>query len=273
MRLAAIGRSVDDAGKEGPIGPIANTPRDAIPVKIKERLIALTQSTRYEHELELKAENGRRVWMTGPAPTATRSLLCQGEDDRLCTLGGITVNQRTGMVGYGFSAGGQGDRPYCGETGGGVMHVVQNLFLADNPERPEVRFTEAACVQCGICVVTCPEKVIALEPRYDFTTACLEPQTLHFEEPFHCIRCQKPFGTKSSIERVVKRLEGHSMFQGADKLTLIQMCDTCRIEVLSESPDDPFRGPARPRIRTTDDYVAAQEAAKRTGRKAEDFLD
>jgi hypothetical protein len=39
------------------------------------------------------------------------------------------------MAGYSFSAGGQGDRPYCGETSGGVMHLLQNLFLADDPER------------------------------------------------------------------------------------------------------------------------------------------
>ena len=39
----------------------------------------------------------------------------------------------------------------------------------DNPERPELRFQEDACVQCGLCVSTCPEKVIRLEPRIDFT--------------------------------------------------------------------------------------------------------
>src|SRR5439155_1747390 len=41
--------------------------------------------------------------------------------------------------------------------------------LSDNPERPQLSFTEAACVQCGICVATCPEKVIGLEPRYNFS--------------------------------------------------------------------------------------------------------
>ena len=35
------------------------------------------------------------------------------------------------------------------------------------------------------------------------------------EEPFHCIRCDKPFGTRSTIERVTAKLEGkHWMFQG-----------------------------------------------------------
>ncbi len=143
--------------------------------------------------------------------------------------------------------------------------------LGDNAERPEVRFTEAACVQCGICVATCPEKVIRLEARYDFTTASMNPMTLHGEEPFHCIRCGKPFGSKSSIERVLDRLTGHSMFQGADKLALIKMCDTCRIVTVSESGNDPLRGPDRPRVRTTDDYLAG--GTGKTGRKPDDFID
>ncbi len=142
--------------------------------------------------------------------------------------------------------------------------------LADNPERPEVRFTEAACVQCGICAATCPEKVIRLEARYDFTTACMTPLTLHGEEPFHCIKCGKPFGAKSSIERVLDRLSGHSMFQGADKLALIKMCDTCRIVTVSEGRNDPMRGPDRPRVRTTEDYLA--ETAGKPGRKPDDFI-
>ena len=131
-----IGRSVDASGHEGPIGPIDNTPENAgtITVQIKERLIPLTEGTRYLHDLELKVEDGRRVWAQGPAPTATRAALCLGQDDRLCTLGGITLNQRTGMAGYSFSAGGQGDRPYCGATSGGVMHLFQNVFLGDHPE-------------------------------------------------------------------------------------------------------------------------------------------
>ena len=29
-----------------------------------------------------------------------------------------------------------------------------------NPETPQLRFLEDACVQCGLCVATCPEKVI-----------------------------------------------------------------------------------------------------------------
>ncbi len=39
--------------------------------------------------------------------------------------------------------------------------------LSDDPERPMLRFAEDACVQCGLCQATCPEKVIALKPQID----------------------------------------------------------------------------------------------------------
>lgn len=144
--------------------------------------------------------------------------------------------------------------------------------LGDNPDRPELSFTEAACVQCGVCVATCPEKVISLEPRYDFSPQALTPAVIKFEEPFSCIRCGKAFGAKSSVERVLDRLKGHSMFRGEGQLELIQMCDTCRVETLANSSNDPFKGAERPRVRTTDDYLAAEAEAKLTGKSPEDYF-
>jgi ferredoxin len=144
--------------------------------------------------------------------------------------------------------------------------------LADHPERPEVAFTQAACVQCGVCVATCPEQVITREPVYDFTTASFTPAVLHTEEPFHCVSCNKPFGTKATINKVVEKLKGrHAMFQNEQQLRLIQMCDTCRIVTLSESGNDPMRLGERPRVITTDDYIAARAANKKKP-TPDDFL-
>lgn len=139
--------------------------------------------------------------------------------------------------------------------------------LADNAERPQLSFTEAACVQCGVCVATCPETAISLEARLDLTPAANALAVMKGEEPFCCISCGKPFGAQSSILRVVDRLKGHSMFRNEAQLALIQMCDTCRVVKLAEQGGDPFRGSERPRVRTTDDYLAeaaeAKPAAKR----------
>jgi ferredoxin len=144
--------------------------------------------------------------------------------------------------------------------------------LSDSAERPQLSFTEAACVQCGVCVATCPEKVIALEPRYNFAPAALSPAIVKYEEPFHCVSCGKPFGTKSTVERVLGRLKGrHAMFQTEAQLRLIQMCDTCRVVAIAQDGGDPFKGGARPRVRTTDDYLA-EAKAERKDRTPEDYL-
>ena len=87
--------------------------------------------------------------------------------------------------------------------------------MSADPERPMLKFTEDACVQCGLCAATCPEKVITLKPQLDFRAATAAPRIMKQEEPFECIRCSKPFGVKSTIERVTAKLEGkHWMFKG-----------------------------------------------------------
>jgi ferredoxin len=134
--------------------------------------------------------------------------------------------------------------------------------LADDPERPMLRFAEDACVQCGLCKATCPEKVIGLKPQIDFRAATAERRVLKREEPFLCIRCGTPFGVKSSVERVVASLEGkHWMYKDSQKrLDVIKMCADCRVAAMAEENFDPFGGPARPRLRTTDDYLRERES-------------
>ncbi|HEU5017465.1 MAG TPA: 4Fe-4S binding protein [Pseudolabrys sp.] len=133
--------------------------------------------------------------------------------------------------------------------------------LSDDPERPMLRFTEDACVQCGLCKATCPEKVIALKPQIDFRAATASARVVKQEEPFLCIRCGEPFGIKSSVERVVASLEGkHWMFKDSKKrLDVIKMCADCRVEAMAEESFDPFAGPPRPTVRTSDDYVRESE--------------
>ncbi len=140
--------------------------------------------------------------------------------------------------------------------------------IGDSPDRPEVRFTEAACVQCGLCAKTCPENVITLVPQLNFAAAAMQPQTLNTEEPFACIRCSKPFGVKSSVERIAAQLAGHSMFQASGRADLIKMCDDCRIEAQAEMADSPFAMGAPRRPRTTQDYLDAREK----GLSVEDFI-
>jgi ferredoxin len=137
--------------------------------------------------------------------------------------------------------------------------------LQDNPEKPQLRFHEDLCVQCGLCQNTCPEKVITLEPRFNFAPEARAARVLKEEEPFACIRCGKPFGTKSSIDRVLGQLaQKHVMFHDERMIRTIQMCDDCRIKARFETSGDPLTLGERPRIRTTDDYLRERESRSGT---------
>ena len=103
--------------------------------------------------------------------------------------------------------------------------------LADNPDRPQLRFIEKNCVQCGLCASTCPEQAIALQPRLwlaDGGRARKQMRVLNEAEPYRCVRCNAPFGTLRAIETMVGRLAGHAMFQGAAAERL-KMCADCRV--------------------------------------------
>lgn len=135
--------------------------------------------------------------------------------------------------------------------------------LRDDPERPTLRFAEDACVQCGLCKATCPEKVISLKPQLDFRAATASARLIKQEEPFACVRCGKPFGVKSTVERVLAKLEGkHWMYKGsAQRLDVIKMCEDCRVAVMTETDFDPYGAP-RQNPRTTDDYLRERERLK-----------
>jgi ferredoxin len=136
--------------------------------------------------------------------------------------------------------------------------------LAADPDRPMLRFKEEACVQCGLCANTCPEKVIRLEPRACFDPGVREFVTLKEEEPARCVRCGKPFGTKSSIEKIVQRLAGsHWMFKDARAIERLRMCEDCRVIAEFESGDRPFALGEPRRPRTTEDYLREREEEER----------
>ena len=112
--------------------------------------------------------------------------------------------------------------------------------LADNADRPQLRFFEKNCVQCGLCASTCPEDAIRLEPRLllaDGGRARAQARVLNEAEPFCCVRCGKPFGTLRAIELMVTKLGSHAMFQGAAAARL-KMCGDCRVIDIHSNPDE-----------------------------------
>jgi ferredoxin len=143
------------------------------------------------------------------------------------------------------------------------VSVCPTGALRDDPERPVLKFVEDACVQCGLCQSACPEKVITLKPQIDFRAATAPPVIIKEEEPALCIRCGKPFGVKSTIEKVAAKLEGrHWMYPTNDKrLDVVRMCADCRVMVMSEQQFDPFAGVSeRAPPRTTEDYLRQRQS-------------
>ena len=108
--------------------------------------------------------------------------------------------------------------------------------LMDNANAPQLRFVEKNCVQCGLCEKTCPENAISLAPRLLLTEAARQPVVLNEAQPFHCIRCNAPFGTLQMIENMVSKLSLHGAFAG--NINRIKMCGDCRVVDMMENKSE-----------------------------------
>ena len=117
----------------------------------------------------------------------------------------------------------------------GCVTVCPTQALADAGDTPALQFTEMNCVQCGLCERACPEDAVTRTPRLLFDpNARRSPRTLHAEQPFHCIRCAKPFANASVVERMTEKLRNHRMFAG-EALERLQMCENCRAKDMFNS--------------------------------------
>ena len=114
---------------------------------------------------------------------------------------------------------------------------------------PQLLFIEGNCLQCGMCTRTCPEDAIGITPRLLFDAEQRRAtRKLHEEAPFLCTSCGKPFATRSAIDNVLQKLEGHYMFQNERARRRLTMCDECRVidivqdqEVMNGGLDGHFR--------------------------------
>ena len=110
--------------------------------------------------------------------------------------------------------------------------------LMDGVDQPLLKFLERNCVQCGLCEATCPEEAISLSPRMLLTPAVRQARVVNETQPFLCVRCQKPFGTRQVVETMIGRLTGHSMFASDAALRRLQMCADCRVVDMMSAKDE-----------------------------------
>jgi ferredoxin len=109
--------------------------------------------------------------------------------------------------------------------------------LADSKEAPQLKFIERNCVQCGLCAKTCPEDAISLMPRLLLGAQAKTAVVLNETEPFNCVRCAKPFGTRQMVDNMLGRLSGHAMFGTPAALRRLQMCADCRVLDMMSAQD------------------------------------
>jgi ferredoxin len=110
--------------------------------------------------------------------------------------------------------------------------------LVDGRDQPMLKFIERNCVQCGLCEKTCPENAIMLAPRLLLAAQAKQEVTLNEAEPYNCVRCGKPFGTRKMVDNMLGKLTGHSMFAGGGALKRLQMCADCRVVDMMENKDE-----------------------------------
>jgi ferredoxin len=110
--------------------------------------------------------------------------------------------------------------------------------LLDGRDAPMLKLLERNCVQCGLCVETCPEDALSLVPRLLLTPQAKQEVVLNQAEPFSCVRCGKPFGTRQMIDSMVARLSAHAMFAGASGTRRLMMCADCRVIDMMENPNE-----------------------------------
>jgi ferredoxin len=111
------------------------------------------------------------------------------------------------------------------------VSVCPVAALGAGGDLPQLKFTEWNCVQCGLCEKACPEDAIKLHPRFLYDAELRQqPRILHEEAPFCCVSCGKPFGTRSLLESMMRKLEGHWMFQDEASRRRLQMCEHCRVK-------------------------------------------
>jgi ferredoxin len=110
--------------------------------------------------------------------------------------------------------------------------------LQSGQDVPQVRFIESNCLQCGLCVQVCPEDAISIAPRLLLSRDERNSvRTLYEEPPFCCVSCGKPFATRSVIDNMMAKLEGHWMFTDERSRQRLKMCEDCRVVDVVQDQD------------------------------------
>ncbi|MGO4702121.1 hypothetical protein [Dyella sp. 2RAB6] len=120
-------------------------------IVVKNALIPLSRQSVYQHRQSIVFEGGRHRWKQRPAPTATITTPPTDDGHRLLSMGGISVAQRPGMLGYSWQANGLNlPRDRAGPPTDGAIHTMQNLSLLEDPEASYASSPLGFSLPCGV---------------------------------------------------------------------------------------------------------------------------
>jgi ferredoxin len=115
-----------------------------------------------------------------------------------------------------------------------LCHACVNLcptlaFVADNEPTPRLSLIEAACVQCGLCAVGCPERAIVLEPRFVPDPVARNAIRLLNEDGLAaCTSCGALFIGRRLLEASIARVRHFPGLVDAGGTAMLRMCPECR---------------------------------------------
>ena len=113
----------------------------------------------------------------------------------------------------------------------GCVAVCPTRALHSDPDSPTLKFIEQDCVQCGLCVSACPEKVLSMKVQMNWSQAeRQETQIMHKEDAACCITCGTPFAPASMIEMLRVKLQGNPHFSDEASISRLYMCEDCRVK-------------------------------------------
>lgn len=113
------------------------------------------------------------------------------------------------------------------------LNQCRTRALGSDGDRFALTHIPGRCVQCGACVSLCPEHALTLQPGLHLDDNFFREHELARAEPVHCLKCDKIFGTRQSLAKVMDLLVEKNIMDRDDNL--LNYCETCRVIQLHES--------------------------------------
>jgi len=113
------------------------------------------------------------------------------------------------------------------------LNECRTAALKADEKSLSLNYEGGLCVGCGVCVQLCPENALALEQAADIDSRYFVEKQLAEAEAVHCKGCDKIFGTRKSLDRVLQILSARESINRDH----FEYCSDCRVVKLFEAQE------------------------------------